>query len=388
MLDWQAAVPYDGRMIIYPAEWNARKEAVFTVLAQADGGGRRLWTVPWSWRGFPETEARVAVCLARAKRQPQGFGRWAKAWLIRLQYNGARRLFQRSPGAVAVVWNGLGGSRQAFVLAAQDAGLATLACELSPFPDRITVDPVGVNAESSVMTADYAGFEAGEAWRAMGMGMTARASRRADVGQGEGRLEGRYLFCPLQVPSDSQVTLFAGWTGGMDGFLRALGQAALHLPQGWHLRLKEHPSARQSLAAALAPLIATGRVVVDNATDSFAQIAGSAGVVTLNSSMGIQAFFHDKPVVVLGRAFFAQPGLVTLAQDQTTLNAAFAAADSLTYDATLRAKFMNWLDRVYYPACKFPPGTADLSAMAEKLRQARKMAANPPQPLSPPPPLR
>ena len=373
-------------MIIYPAEWNDRKEALFAALAKADGGGRRLWTIPWSFRGFPQTEARVAFCLARAKRQPQGLGRWLKAALIRAQYNGARRLFQRSPGAVAVAWNGLGGSRQAFLLAARDAGCGTLACELAPFVDRITVDPKGVNAESSVMGVDVSGVAAGDGWRALGAGLVARASRRTDVGQAQGAPEGRYLFCPLQVPNDSQVTLFAGWTGGMAGFLDALAQAVVHLPEDWHLRVKEHPSARVALA--LGPLVATGRVVVDNATDSFVQVQGSLGVVTLNSSMGLQAFFYDKPVVVLGRAFFARPELVTVAADQTTLNATFAAADSLSFEPTQRARFMNWLDRVYYPRFTYPPGAADLPALAEKLRQARNLAANAAQALSPVDPLR
>lgn len=373
-------------MILYPAEWNARKEAVFAALARADGGGRRLWTIPWSFRNHPETPDRVALCLSRAKRQPQGLGRWLKAQLIRLQYNGARRLFARNPGAVAVAWNGLGGSRQAFLLAARDAGLATLACELAPFPDRITLDPQGVNAESMAASADVSGFDPGEGWRAMAAGLTARPSRRADVGQAQGVPQGRYLFCPLQVPSDSQVTLFSGWTGGMAGFLSALAQAAQHLPQGWHLRVKEHPSARTALD--LAPLVATGRVVVDNATDSFAQLQGAAGVVTLNSSMGLQAFFHDKPVLALGRAFWARPGLVTRAVDQPGLNAAFAAPDSLAFDPISRARFMNWLDQVYYPRFTFPPGKADLSAFAEKLLMARKFAANAASALSPQDPLR
>ena len=373
-------------MIIYPAEWNDLKEALFAALARADGGGRRLWTIPWSFRDFPETGVRVALCLGRAKRQPQGLWRRLKAGLIRVQYNGARRLLTRHPGAVAVAWNGLGGSRQAFLLAARDAGLGTLACELAPFPDRITLDPLGVNAESSAMVADVSGVDAGDGWRDMAAGLTARPSRRADVGQAEGVPQGRYLFCPLQVPSDSQVTLFAGWTGGMAGFLAALGQAAQHLPKGWHLRLKEHPSAREPLD--LSPLVATGRVVLDNATDSFAQVQGAAGVVTLNSSMGLQAFFHDKPVVVLGRAFWARSGLVTVAGDQPSLNAAFAAPDSLTFDPEARARYMNWLDQTYYPRFTFPPGAADLSAMTEQLHQARKMATYPPTPLSPPTPLR
>ena len=356
-------------MIIYPAEWNARKEAVFTALAQADGGGRRLLTIPWSARDFPETKARVALCLSRAKRQPQGLARWLKTHLIRLQYNGARRLFARHPSAVAVAWNGLGGSRQAFMLAARDAGLATLYCELAPFPGRITLDPAGVNAESSV--APPADFDSSDHWRALGNTLTARTSRRADVGQAQGTPQGNYLFCPLQVPNDSQVTLFAGWTLGMTGFLHALTEAAPHLPPGWHLRLKEHPSAKTPLTEALKPLLATGRAVLDNATDSFTQLAAAHAVVTLNSSMGLQAFFHDKPVITLGRAFFAHAPLTTPAPDQTTLNTLFKTPTTLTYDPTKRAQLMNGLDQVYYPDPTNP------SAMTEKLALARNIAQTP-----------
>ena len=33
-------------------------------------------------------------------------------------------------------------------------------------------------------------------------------------------------FVPLQVPDDSQMVLFAGWTGGMPGFVAAIAAAA------------------------------------------------------------------------------------------------------------------------------------------------------------------
>jgi capsular polysaccharide export protein len=363
-------------MIVYPAEFNARKEAVFSALAQASGGGRRFLVIPMSFRDFPETPARVALAVSRAKRQPKGIlGKWLKRLLIRAQYNGARRYFAAHSGHIAVAWNGLAGSRMAFLSGAQDAGARVLHAELAPFPGRITLDAAGVNAESSVpQNPDFYRVWAtdddrsGDAWRAMGVGLVARPSRRADVGQGDEVLpEGPFLFCPLQVPDDSQVTLFAGWTGGMDRFLAALERAVETLPEGWHLRLKEHPSAKQSLRAFIEPMLETGHVVLDNETDSFAQLAASRGVVTLNSSMGLQAFFHDKPVITLGRAFWAMPGLVTPATDQAALNTAFAAPEALTYDPAFRAVFMNWLDQVYYPRFTWPGGNADLVAFRAKL---------------------
>jgi capsular polysaccharide export protein len=363
-------------MIVYPAEFNPRKEAVFNALAQAAGGGVRFRVIPVSWRGFPETAVRTDLAVSRAKHQPRSaLVKWLKRLLIRLQYNGARRYFAAHPDRIAVAWNGLAGSRMAFLAAARDAGARTLQAELAPFPGRITLDAVGVNAESSV-PQDAAFYRTwatddtrrGEAWRVMGANLQARTSRRHDVEQGGSDLpQTPFLFCPLQVPDDTQVSLFAGWCGGMAGFLNALHQAAQHLPEGWHLRLKEHPSARQSLRLLLEPLLQSGRVILDNSTDSFAQLAASRGVVTLNSSMGLQAFFHDKPVITLGRAFWAMPGLVTPASDQAALNAAFATAEALTYDPAFRATFMNWLDRVYYPRFTWPGGEADLAAFRAKL---------------------
>ncbi|MBL8561893.1 MAG: capsular biosynthesis protein [Gemmobacter sp.] len=366
-------------MIVYPAEYNPRKEAVFAALAAIEGG-QRLRFIPLRFRDYPETPARVAAALARAKRQPKGsVARWLKRQLIRGQYNWAREYFSRHPQAVAVAWNGLTGSRMAYLAAARDAGAATLYAELAPFPGRITLDPQGVNAEGSVPQApefyrEWAAHHDVAGWREVGAGLTARESRRADVRQAgaEGLPDAPFLFCPLQVPDDSQVTLFAGWCGGMAGFLQALGRAAERLPGGWHLRLKEHPSAKMPLGPLLGPLVAGGRVVIDNATDSFAQVAASRGVVTLNSSMGLQAFFHDKPVITLGRAFFNLPGLVAHADSLPALEALFAAPDALGYDADLRAAFIAWLGAVYYPRFTWPGGEADPAAFAARLNDARR----------------
>lgn len=364
-------------MIVFLKEFNARKKSVFAALARADGGGRGV-VLPLSFRDRPQTAARVAEALAQAKRQPRGISGWLKRQMLRGAYNWARGHFAAHPERVAVAWNGMGGQRMAFLMGARDAGAAVLHAELAPFPGRITLDPAGVNAESSI-PRDAAFFRAwaagpadrqGEGWRAMGAGLVARPSRRADVGQSEASMpDTPFLFCPLQVPSDSQVTLNAGWCGGMEGFLAALAQAVTHLPEGWHLRLKEHPSSRIALGPLLAPLVATGRAVVDNGSDSFAQLAASRGVVTLNSSMGLQAFFHDKPVVVLGRAFFAREGLVNPARDQGELNLLFTNPAALSFDAADRARFMNWLDREYYP--RFDPAAPDPAALRPWMERAR-----------------
>ena len=350
-------------MIAYLAGWARKKDSLFASVAEAAGGGVRLPLIGLSLRGFPESGARTRAALAVAKRQPKGrLGRWLKFALIWMQYNWARRYFARHPGWVAMCWNGLTGSRRAFMEGARDAGAPRLFAELAPFPGRVTLDPEGVNAANSVpreaqFFRDWAAGapeRQGEGWRSLGANLTARASRRADVGQSgaEALAEaGPFLFVPLQVPNDSQITLFAGWVKSVEGMLAALADASQNLPQGWHIRIKEHPSARASLAEPLEAAVsrAGGRLVVDNRTDTFEQVKASGGGITINSSVGLQAFFHDKPVIVLGAAYFAIEGLVHVADGQASLAALLKAPERLAFDPALRAGFMNFLDQVYYP---------------------------------------
>ena len=391
-------------MIAYLAGWSKKKDGVFRSVGNADvGDPRRLPFIGLSMRHFAESAARTREALAVAKKKPRtDFGKWLKYRLIWAQYNWSRRYFSKHPDALAMCWNGLTGSRRAFMAGAKDAGAARLFAELAPFPGRVTLDHSGVNAQNSLpreasFYTDWAGQSAerrAEGWRTLGESLTARASRRSDVGQG-GELPkdvGNFLFCPLQVPNDSQITLFADWVQSVEGMLDALAQAAKHLPNGWHIRIKEHPSAKSSLAVALSKALAKAgpRLIVDNQTDTFAQVAAGRGVITINSSVGLQAFFHDKPVITLGKAFFAIPGLVTPVGNPEDLARTCAQVESLWYDPDLRAAFMNYLDQVYYPKVTEAADGAwivDESDARRKLAQAREAAKATP-PLSQPGALR
>ncbi|MEI4472704.1 capsular polysaccharide export protein, LipB/KpsS family [Frigidibacter sp. MR17.24] len=362
-------MPSPDVTLVYPREYARKKDSAFASVAAAAGRGRPLAAIGLSWRDHPETAARTETAIARAKKQPAGLGLVAKRALIRAQYNWSRAHFSRHPDHVAMCWNGLTGSRWAFMQAARDAGARRLYLELAPVPGRVTLDPEGVNAEGSVPWGrafydDWAAARAarsGEGWRDLGRDLTARVSRRADVGQGAaGDLSAPFVFVPLQVPDDSQMRLFAGWAGGLAGFVAALGRTAAALPAGWVLRVKEHPSAKQSMAGPLAAAqaAAPGRIVVDNATDSFALVAAARAVLTINSSMGLQAFFHDRPVIATGRAFWNQPGLTCPAGSEAALAEIFGRAGTLGFDAGFRARFMNWLDQVYYPRVEVTPDGA------------------------------
>lgn len=331
------------------------KTRFFQAIANADGGGTsmRNWTV--SFRSHLQTQDRAEECLSRAKKQPRWFGsRWLKRAFLKGRYNRARRYFGKHQDQVAVCWQGLTGARRAFMLGAIDAGADTLFAELSPLPGYKTLDPLGVNAEGSipqVRGAYDAVIPRPDILSDIRDRFRSRVSRRSDVGQ-SGILPddtGPFVFVPLQVPDDSQMLLFADWVQSAKGFIDALAAASTHLPDGWHLRLKEHPSSKIRLTRYIEKSMKKGaRIVLDNDADSFDQLRASQAVLTVNSSMGLQAMFFDKPVLTTGRAVYAIPGLTTHASSAKRLADAVAQIESLSFDSEFRKRFLTWLATEYY----------------------------------------
>lgn len=307
-------------------------------------------------RKWPQSASRAETALLAGRHIPK-LGLKRKLWsrILRIQYNGTRAYFARHPTHIAVAWNGLNGSRRVFMDAAKDAGAKTLFFELGPFPGRITVDPAGVNNANSLPRA-AAPFQAWRAqsgadpqsWRRLGTAIKQRTPDHPPVpADGLPPLTDPFVFVPLQVPGDSQLRLFGGRFRTVDSFVTALIKAAEALPKGWHLRLKEHPSTPPFVADMLRGVNAA--IHLDNATDTFAQVAASRGVATINSSVGLEAMFFDKPVVACGECFWAIPGMSARAPDAHALTQAMATAPDWTYDTDVREAVLSFLDRVYYP---------------------------------------
>ncbi len=132
-----------------------------------------------------------------------------------------------------------------------------------------------------------------------------------------------FFLVPLQVSSDSQVSLGSGYEG-MEPFIEELIVSfARHGRPGDRLAFKHHPRDRgythyghwiRCLArrhgledrvlyfhdGALGPILKRAR-----------------GVITINSTVGLQALYHNRPTKVLGRTFYDLPGLT----DQQPLEA-------------------------------------------------------------------
>lgn len=334
-------------------------------------------------RDYPESRSRAAVALETATRRPRA------AWLaalrieiLRRQYNAVRAHFERNRDEVAVTWNGLVSTRSIFMMAARDAGARTLFLERGPFPGTITADPVGVNYANGLPREPTAyrawavahPDELGR-WRPLAERLMQRpATAPPQPGDVEAPpLSGPFVFVPLQKQGDTQLRFFGNLCVGVPETIELLAAAAGALPPGWHLRIKEHPSDRRRFGHMIARH-AGRRIYLDNATDTFVQVRASQAVLTVNSSVGLEAMLLEKPVIVMGRVFWALPGLVQQATTAEELRSVLADPTSVVPDAALRDAVLSFLWTRYYLMLPYHPTKGEkLSAEdIEKLRERVK----------------
>lgn len=126
----------------------------------------------------------------------------------------------------------------------------------------------------------------------------------------------RYFLVPLQVHNDSQILHHSPFADVVSFIEAVLQSFVRHAPPDTSLVIKHHPLDRpyNDYAALLrrraAALGLAGRVRYVHDLHLPTLIKGALGVVTINSTTGLQALYHGTPVVTLGQCLYAIRGLV------------------------------------------------------------------------------
>jgi capsular polysaccharide export protein len=126
----------------------------------------------------------------------------------------------------------------------------------------------------------------------------------------------RWFLVPLQVRDDSQVRDHSRFTSMLDFLDEVVTSFAAHAPADAVLVVKHHPMDRAYVDYAadierLRQRFDLGdrlRYVHDLHLPTLLQHAG--GVITVNSTVGLQALYHGTPVITLGESVYQVPGLV------------------------------------------------------------------------------
>jgi capsular polysaccharide export protein len=136
-----------------------------------------------------------------------------------------------------------------------------------------------------------------------------------------------FILVPLQVSSDSQVSLGSNYSGMLPFIQELIASFAHHAPPGDLLAFKHHPRDRgyNHYGAAIRELArrhgVDGRVLYFHDGPLGPILKRAKAVVTINSTVGLQALYHSVPTKVMGRTFYNLPGLT----DQQPLDAFWQA---------------------------------------------------------------
>ena len=180
------------------------------------------------------------------------------------------------------------------------------------------------------------------------------------------------MFVPFQVALDSQVLLYSPWIRDMRQLYWLLEGALREVPEPLHLVIKPHPSCDRPYADLRRHAAAHPRLHIVEHHTSEALIRGAEGVVTLNSSVGIEGLLLERPVLCLGDACYAVRGVAARARRPGELQTWLRDRAAGTPDtAPLRRPFLDWLANEYVlPGSHRAPAPGHMSRLRAKLEAA------------------
>ncbi|MEF8982949.1 capsular polysaccharide export protein, LipB/KpsS family [Thiohalorhabdus sp.] len=319
--------------------------------------------------------ARIAEYTMRRKRARLRLPSWRVRLLDRGHraaaqghYNWARRQIERlAPDAVGV-WGGQAVDAHAARAAADDTGVGRYTFETGLLPQTTTCDPAGVNFDNSV-PRDPAFYAAFSGAAPLPESLQQRPGRRP---QSAVPLPGDYVFVPFQVHLDSQLLMYSPWIRDMGHMFTAISEAwrgTSLARRGIQLVFKRHPSCPETYPELRAATAREPGVIFAGGNTTEELIRGARGVITLNSTVGIDGLLMDRPVLALGRACYAVPGVADSARSVAEIARWLeAVASDRPPAAGHREAFLRYLARDYcIPDPHKAPGPEHFRAMERRL---------------------
>ena len=128
-------------------------------------------------------------------------------------------------------------------------------------------------------------------------------------------LKTKYFLIPLQVFNDSQITIHSNFNSIEDYIYKIIKSFSKHASRQHYIVFKQHPvdrgfkNYRKFIEKSAKEFNISERVFYVHDLHLPTLIKNSIGVVVVNSTVGLQALYHNTPVKVMGRAIYDIPGL-------------------------------------------------------------------------------
>lgn len=261
------------------------------------------------WSHHPLTKTTLAAIIAEPVamliKRKQGlqkksfpwlwviYGYWLKiraTWLAR-QY---AKWLAHEPAHWIGVWNGKKFRQAVLVNTAKAMGKSVLFFETGPLPGYSMIDPYGVNAHSSIPKIP-AFYEHYAQQQELALSLNQQMTDNLKVNQIQ------KVFVPFQVVEDSNIYMHSTWIPSMYALFEQIKSLAQHYPSIDFL-LKTHPSCHLHYDDLVTHCLPNMHFVKDQSVTDVIQSADA--VITINSTVGIEAIMQHKPVIVLGDALY------------------------------------------------------------------------------------
>mgnify|MGYP005621194649 CR=1 FL=1 len=177
-------------------------------------------------------------------------------------------------------------------------------------PNTTSMDFQGVNAHNSISNDIniYKNYQKKEN-STLPNNLISRTSKNKknlnfeDINKKEEKIP--YIFIPFQVSYDSQIIFNSPWIKNMEQLFNIIRIISIDFEGKCNFIFKEHPSDRKSNYSNLhSESKKFKNIFFDNKTCTEELIKKSLGVITINSSVGIEALLFKKPVITLGESFY------------------------------------------------------------------------------------
>ncbi|QKV18814.1 nitrogen fixation protein FixF [Oricola thermophila] len=280
-------------------------------------------------------------------------------------YGAFHRALAADTSRTVLVFNGYLAPNALLALAAEQLSMKRLFLENGFYPGTMQADPEGINALSTLprAAAFYDGLPEdvpGDGWPE---DFEVRKSKLKDGTAAADELPNNYVFVPFQVPSDMQILALSPWIDSMvklHGEIAALADA---FPERRFV-IKEHPSFPLSIQQVVPR---HSRIMFANGGNTRRLIEGAEAVITVNSTVGLEALTLGRKVITLGEAHYNIDGLVLHAGSRAELHEAFARLDAWQPDEDRRRRFIRFVfNRFLLPFGRTAPGDKALAILTER----------------------
>lgn len=247
-----------------------------------------------------------------------------------------------------IIWNGYDYIQKLIVEVAKMYGIGVAYMENGLLPNTTTIDTKGINFNNSLPreASFYKALNNQKPFVKPENLVAREVKGQKSISEEHKELPENYIFVPFQVDNDSQIICNSPHIKNMEELFLICAEVQKNLKdQSLKFVFKEHPSSQFEYPKLIG--MQTENLLFINNTNTQELIQKSQAVLTINSTVGIEALIFEKKVIVVGNAFYSIDGIVKSASTPSDLVDIIDNINSWFINTELTQKFLAYIQHSY-----------------------------------------